>query len=112
MRRTRHQTAGSGSGTSRTPATATYRTCPEQAVLAEQGSLRHAPPMTDAQEPDVADLSSQIIGAERRPVHPRAEADYPNPGGGFANILYPVRGYILLAALVLIPVLVIVSILT
>lgn len=81
-------------------------------MLAEQATLRHAPPMTDAQEPDVADLSSQIIGAEKRPVHPRAEADYPTPVGGFANILYPVRGYILLAAIVLIPVLVVISILT
>ena len=68
--------------------------------------------MTDAPEPDVASLAGQIIGAEKRPVHPGADADYPNPVGGFANILYPVRGYILLAAAVLIPVLVAVSILT
>jgi hypothetical protein len=81
-------------------------------MLAEQATLRHASTMTDTPEPDVADLSGQIIGAEKRPVHPRAKADYPNPVGGFANILYPVRGYILLAAIVLIPVLVIVSILT
>ena len=45
-------------------------------------------------------------------MHPPTEADFPNPASGFENILYPVRGYILLAAVVLIPVLVLVSILT
>ena len=68
--------------------------------------------MTDAPTPDAAARAGEIIGADRRPVHPPAEADFPNPVGGFANILYPVRGYILLAAVVLIPVCVVVSILT
>ena len=68
--------------------------------------------MTDAPEPDAASLSGDIIAAEKRPVHRRAKADFPNPVGGYANILYPVRGYILLAAVMLIPVLILVSILT
>jgi hypothetical protein len=67
--------------------------------------------MTDAPEPDVPSLAGSILGAEKRPVHPRGRAEHPNPVGGFAGILYPVRGYLLLAALVLIPVLVLVSIL-
>ena len=67
--------------------------------------------MTDAPKRDAASLAGEIIGAEKRPVHPHANPDHPNAVGGFANILYPVRGYILLA-LVLMPVLVIVSILT
>ena len=68
--------------------------------------------MTDARESDAASLADTIIGAEKRPVHPRDCADHPNPAGGFANALYPVRGYILIAALMLIPVLVLVSLLT
>jgi hypothetical protein len=68
--------------------------------------------VTEAPEPDAASLAGEIIGAERRPVHPPVKADFPNPVGGFGNILYPVRGYILIAAVVLIPVLVLISILT
>ena len=68
--------------------------------------------MTDAREPDVTSLADSIIGAEKQRVHPRARPDHPNPVGGFANALYPVRGYILIAALVLIPMFVLVSILT
>jgi hypothetical protein len=68
--------------------------------------------MTQSPDPDAASLAEGIIGAEQRPVHPPARADFPNPVGGFANILYPVRGYVLLAAVILLPVLVLVSILS
>ena len=71
----------------------------------------HAQAMTNVPERDAARLVEEIVGAEKQPVHPPAKADFPNAVGGFANILYPVRGYILLAAAVLIPVLVLVSIL-
>ena len=79
--------------------------------MAERGWLVKARTMTDPPESDPASLAADIISAEKRPIHERAKADLPNPVGGFANILYPVRGYILLAAIVLIPVLVLVSIL-
>ena len=68
--------------------------------------------VTERPEPDAASLAAEIIGADRQPVHSRAKADFPNPVGGFGNIFYPVRGYILLAAVVLIPVLMLVSMLT
>jgi hypothetical protein len=68
--------------------------------------------MKDSPEPDPASLAAEIIGADRQPVQPPAKADFPNPVGGYANLLYPLRGYILLAALVLIPILVLVSILS
>ena len=68
--------------------------------------------MTDARDSDAAMLAGSIIGAEKRPVHARDSADQPNPVGGFANALYRVRGYILIAALLLTPVLVLVSLLT
>jgi hypothetical protein len=80
--------------------------------MSRAGGSVDARGVTETPKPDAASLSAEIIGAERRPVHPPAKADFPNPVGGFANILYPVRRYILLAAIVLIPVLVLVSILT
>lgn len=80
-------------------------------ALAGQAVLHHAPSVTDKPDPDVTSLADGILGAERHPVHSRTRPDHPNPVGGFANILYPVRGYILIAALVLIPVFVLVSVL-
>ena len=85
--------------------------------------------MTDQPERDVPDLAAAIAGADegrRRPEPPppsgwaglverdrRARrAGSPNAAGGFASILYPWRLYIAAAAVVLLPILIIISILS
>lgn len=78
--------------------------------------------------PDATDLAASIVGADegRRtspPPAPRGWAgiverdrrtrreSHGNAAGGYSLLLYPIRLYILIAAAVLIPILIVVSIL-